>query len=72
LGVKLRDVTPNGLPFTADEYKRHPEIYFPIMKKRGFGAPFIEDGVLYAHVRVCLIDEGDAEACDLATSFGKR
>jgi hypothetical protein len=73
LGVKLRDVTPNGLTFSADEYKRHTEIYSPIMKKRGFGASFIEDGILYRHVRVCLIDEGDdAAACDLATPFLKR
>src|SRR5215471_1314232 len=67
LGVKLRDVTPSGLTFSADEFKRHADFYFPLMKMVGFGATYIEDGILYAHVRVCMSDEGaDASACDLA------
>jgi len=58
MGVKLRDVPPSGLTFSTDEYTRHKAIYFPIMKRRRFGPNFIEDGILYAHVRVCLIEEG--------------
>jgi len=62
MGVKLRDVPPSGLTLSTDEYNRHKAIYFPSMKSRGSGPNFIEDGILYAHVRVCLIQEGDDPA----------
>ena len=62
MGVKLRDVPPSGLTFSTDEYNRHKAIYFPSMKFRRSGPNFIEDGILYAHVRVCLIEEGDDPA----------
>jgi len=62
MGVKLRDVPPSGLTFSTDEYNRHKAIYFPSMKSRRSGPNFIEDGVLYAHVRVCLVQEGDDPA----------
>jgi hypothetical protein len=43
------------------------------MKLRQFGPNFIEDGILYAHVRVCLIDAGgDAATCEGPTSNPKR
>jgi hypothetical protein len=68
MGVKLRDVPPDGLTFSTDEYNRHKAIYLPIMKYRGFGSNFIEDGIMYAHVRVCLIEEGgDLAWCDGTT-----
>ena len=44
MGVKLRDVPPNGLTFSMDEYARHKSIYFPIMTLRG--PNYIEDGIL--------------------------
>jgi hypothetical protein len=73
MGVKLRDVPPNGLTFSADEYKGHKAVYFPIMKLRQFGPNYIEDGILYAHVRVCLIEEGgDAATCEGTTRIPKR
>ena len=62
MGVKLRDVPPSGLTFSTDEYNRHKAIYSPSMKFRRSGPNFIEDGILYAHVRVCLIQEGDDPA----------
>jgi hypothetical protein len=62
MGVKLRDVPPSGLTFSTDEYNRHKAIYSPSMKFRRSGPNFIEDGILYAHVRVCLIEEGDDPA----------
>ena len=65
MGVRLRDVPPSGLTFSTDEYNRHKAIYFPIMKLRQFGPNYIEDGILYAHVRVCLIEEGgDPATCE--------
>jgi hypothetical protein len=68
MGVKLRDVPPSGLTFSTDEYNRHKAIYFPIMKLRRCGPNFIEDGILYAHVRVCLIEEGgDPATCEGTT-----
>jgi hypothetical protein len=73
MGVKLRDVPPDGLTFSTDEYNRHKAIYFPIMKMRQFGSNYIEDGILYAHVRVCLIEEGGDQAwCAGTTSIPKR
>ena len=62
MGVKLRDVPPSGLTFSTDEYNRHKAIYSPSMKFRRSGLNYIEDGMLYAHVRVCLIQEGDDPA----------
>jgi hypothetical protein len=62
MGVKLRDVPPSGLTFSTDEYNRHKAIYFPLMKLRSSGPSYIEDGILYAHVRVCLIEDGDDPA----------
>jgi hypothetical protein len=62
MGVRLRDVPPNGLTFSPEEYNRHKAIYFPIMKLRSSGSNYIEDGILYAHVRVCLIEDGDDPA----------
>ena len=68
MGVKLRDVPPSGLTFSTDEYNRQKAIYSPIMKFRQFGSNFIEQGILYAHVRVCLIEEGDdPAACETDT-----
>jgi len=65
MSVKLRDVPPSGLTFSTDEYNRHKAVYFQIMKLRRFGPNFIEDGILYAHVRVCLIEEGgDPATCE--------
>ena len=73
MGVKLRDVPPDGLTFSTDEYHRHKAIYFPIMKMRQFGSNYIEDGILYAHVRVCLIAEGgDPAWCEETTPIPKR
>jgi hypothetical protein len=68
MGVRLRDVPSSGLTFSTEEYNRHKAIYFPIMKLRSFGPNYIEDGVLYAHVRVCLIDDGgDPATCEGTT-----
>lgn len=71
MGVKLRDVPPSGLTFSTDEYNRHKAIYLPIMKLRQSGPNYIEDGILYAHVRVCLIEEGgDPATCEGTTRNG--
>jgi len=50
------------LTFNTEEYNLHKAIYSPIMKLRSFGSNYIEDGMLYAHVRVCLIEDGDDPA----------
>ena len=65
LGVKLRDVPPEGVSLGKAEYDRHKEIYFPIMKWRLLGATFIEDGVVYDKVRLCGIDAGSDEKCEV-------
>jgi hypothetical protein len=68
MGVRLRDVPPSGLTFSTDEYNGHKAVYFPIMKLRQFGPTYIDDGILYAHVRVCLIEEGgDPATCEGTT-----
>jgi hypothetical protein len=66
-------VPPNGLTFSTDEYKRHKAIYFRIMKLRKFGSNYIEDGILCAHVRVCLIEAGGDQAwCGGTANLPKR
>jgi hypothetical protein len=65
LGVRLRDVPSEGMTITKDEYDRHNEIYFPLLQWRMLGAPFIEDGLLYDHVRVCQIDKGADATCEI-------
>jgi hypothetical protein len=73
MGVRLRDVPASGRTFSADEYKAHKAIYFPIMKRHEFGPNYIEDGIMYAHVRVCLIEEdGDVATCERVRRTPKR
>ena len=66
LAAKLRDVPPDGLTITADEYERHKEIYAPLLRGRLAGMNFIEDGLLYQHVRVCQIEEGADATCEVS------
>jgi hypothetical protein len=43
------------------------------MKLRGFGSNYIEDGIVYAHARVCLIEEGgDPAWCEGTTRIPKH
>jgi hypothetical protein len=73
MGVRLHDVPPGGLTFSEEEYKRHQAIYFPIMKLHEFGPNFIEDGIMYSHVRVCLVEQdGDDATCETAHYALKR
>ena len=65
VGVRLRDVPSSGMTITKDEYDRHNEIYFPLLQWRMLGAPYIEDGLLYDHVRVCQIDKGADATCEI-------
>ena len=65
VGVRLRDVPSSGMTIPKDEYDRHTEIYFPLLQWRMLGAPYIEDGLLYDHVRVCQIDKGADATCEI-------
>jgi hypothetical protein len=65
VAVRLRDVPSSGMTITKDEYDRHNEIYFPLLQWRRLGAPYIEDGLLYDHVRMCQIDKGGDATCEI-------
>ena len=62
--TRLRDVPPEGLTISREEYDRHKAVYLPLLKQRVLGVNYIEDGVLYGQVRICQIEAGAGETCD--------
>jgi hypothetical protein len=62
---RLRDVPPDGLAISKQEYDRHRAIYLPLLKQRTLGVSYIDDGVFYGQVRLCQIDAGADTACDV-------
>ena len=69
LSARLRDVPDSGLAISKQEYERHKLVYLPLLKQRTVGASYIEDGVLYTHVRICQIDAGVDDTCDVRASW---
>ena len=63
--TRLREVPPEGLTISKQEYDRHKAIYLPLLKQRTLGVNYIDDGVLYGQVRLCQIDAGANTACDV-------
>jgi hypothetical protein len=63
--TRLRDVPPEGLTVSKQEYDRHKAIYLPLVKQRTLGVNYIDDGVLYGQVRLCQIDAGADAACEV-------
>jgi hypothetical protein len=61
--TRLRDVPPEGMTISREEYVRHEAIYLPLLKQRLLGVNYIEDGVLYGQVRLCQIEPGAETAC---------
>jgi hypothetical protein len=62
---RLRDVPPEGMPISREEYERHRAIYLPLLKLRILGVNYVEGGVLYGQVRLCQIEPGTDAACDV-------
>jgi hypothetical protein len=69
MSTRLRDVPDSGLTISKLEYDRHKAVYLPLMKQRSLGVSYIEDGVLYSHVRICQIDAGADDRCDVRPSW---
>ena len=67
--MKLASVPPGGTVISRDEYEKRKAIYFPLLRFRAQGSPFIENGVLYQKVRLCQIEPGSPQVCpDLVTA----
>jgi hypothetical protein len=69
MSTRLRDVPDSGLTISRQEYDRHKAVYLPLLKQRTTGASYIEDGVLYSQVRICQIDAGADDTCDVRPSW---
>ena len=69
MNTRLRDVPDGGLTISRQEYHRHKAIYLPLLKQRTLGVSYIEDGVLYGQVRICQIEAGADETCDVRPSW---
>jgi hypothetical protein len=69
MSTRLRDVPDNGITISQQEYDRHKAIYLPLLKQRTTGASYIEDGVLYSQVRICQLEAGADETCDVRPSW---
>jgi hypothetical protein len=67
--TRLRDVPDGGLTISKQEYDRHKAVYLPLLKQRTLGASYIEDGVLYGQVRICQIESGADDRCDVRPSW---
>ena len=65
VNTRLRDVPPEGMTISKEEYDRHEAIYLPLLKQRMVGVNYIEDGVLYGQVRLCQVEAGADAACDV-------
>ena len=65
VSTRLRDVPPEGVTISKEEYDRHQAIYLPLLKQRMLGVNYIEDGVLYGQVRLCQIEPGADGACEV-------
>jgi hypothetical protein len=65
MGVRLFAVPSSGIEISKEEYARHKEVYFPLLRWRMLGSNYIDDGQLYEHVRVCQIDEGADATCKI-------
>jgi hypothetical protein len=65
MSVRLGDVPPEGVVIAADEYACDRQIYFQLLERRLLGLPYIEDGRVHPQVRVCQIEEGSTETCEV-------
>ena len=65
MGLRLADLPPGGATLEQDEYARHKPIYAAIMKYLETGVDLIENGVVFEHVRVCQIEPGVADTCNV-------
>ena len=65
VNTRLRDVPPEGLTISREEYDRHKAVYLPLLKQRILGVNYIDDGVLYGQVRLCQVEAGADAACDV-------
>ena len=65
MAVRARTAVGPGAKIPNDEYERHKAVYFAIQKTREFGLDLIESGFVFEHVRVCQIEPGLVEECEI-------
>ena len=65
MGLRLADLPPEGATIERDEYERHKAVYVAIQRCQENGMDPIEAGVVFEHVRVCQIEPGVTETCEV-------
>jgi hypothetical protein len=65
MGTSLAGLPPDGARIPNEEYDRHKAAYFAILKNRESGVDLIENGIVFEHVRVCQIEPGFVEECEV-------
>lgn len=65
VGTSLASLPPDGARIPDDEYERHKAMYFAILRNRESGVDLIENEVVFEHVRVCQIEPGLVEDCEV-------
>jgi len=65
MGLRLADLPPNGATIEREEYERHKAIYVAIQRYQENGMDLIEGDVIFEHVRVCQIEPGVADTCEV-------
>jgi hypothetical protein len=65
MGLRLADLPASGATIERDEYERRKPVYVAIMKSLETGLDLIENGVVFEHVRVCQIEPGVVETCNV-------
>jgi hypothetical protein len=65
MGTGLAGLPPNGARIPNGEYDRHKAVYYAIRRNLESGVDLIENGMLFEHVRVCQIEPGLVEDCEV-------
>jgi hypothetical protein len=65
MGTGLAGLPPEGSRISKEEYDRHKPVYFAILKNLESGVDLIENGFVFEHLRVCRIQPGIADGCEI-------
>jgi len=65
MGLRLAALPPSGATIDRDEYARHKPVYFAILRHLESGVDLIENNVVFEHVRVCRMEPGVVDTCDV-------
>ncbi len=69
MNTRLRDVPEGGVTISKQEYDKHEAVYLSLLKQRTLGVSYIDDGMLYGQVRICQLEPGTRDTCDVRPSW---